>query len=108
MTSTPQFKLPWAFQILVYPIIRFQDKFVLSSMQSRRILIGTNPSDEKKDKYSPELLVIESVPPTFLVQSADDTRANVFSALAYYQALLEKKVLVLATMNSGIKLYGFN
>lgn len=92
MTSTPQFKLPWAFQVLVYPIISFQDKFVLPRMQSRKTLIGVNPSEEKKRMYSPELHVTETISPTFLVQSADDTQANVHSTLAYYQALLEKKV----------------
>lgn len=93
MTSTPQFKLPWAFQVLVYPIISFQDKFVLSKMQSRKILIGIDASEETKIKYSPELHVTDSISPTFIVQSADDTQANVHSTLAYYQALLEKNVL---------------
>jgi dipeptidyl aminopeptidase/acylaminoacyl peptidase len=61
-------------------------------MQSRKTLIGANPSEEKKQKYSPELHVTDSISPTFLVQSADDTQANVHSTLAYYQALLEKNV----------------
>lgn len=109
MASTLQFKLPFSFQILIYPIISFQDNLVSAKMQSRKALLGNNPSEEKKRFYSPELHVSETNPPTFLIQAADDPQANVQSSLAYYQALLNKKVpaqlLIYQSGGHGFSLY---
>lgn len=92
MASTPQHHLKLAFQILVYPVISFSDALVSPRLQSRKMLLGNNISEEKKRFYSPEVWVNEQNPPTYLIHAADDTQSLVGNSLEYYRALLAKNV----------------
>lgn len=94
MASTPQHYLPLAFQILVYPVISFNDSLVSPRLQSRKMLLGKNISEEKKRFYSPELWVSSKNPPTYLIHASDDTQSLVGNSLAYHKALLAKNIPV--------------
>jgi acetyl esterase/lipase len=90
MASTPQHYLPLAFQVLVYPVVSFNDALVSSRLQSRKMLLGKNITEEKKRFYSPELWVSDKNPPTYLIHAMDDTQSLVGNSLEYYKALLAK------------------
>jgi acetyl esterase/lipase len=73
------------FQILLYPVI--------SMLESQRSsLLGDNPSEELKIKYSNELHVNDNTPPAFITFSTDDRLA--VNAVKYYLSLLEHNVQV--------------
>ncbi len=78
------------FQILIYPVISFQDD--LTHMGSRNNLIGENPTQKKKDEYSNELKVTAQTPPAFIVHASDDGGVKPQNSIAYYLALLQNKV----------------
>ena len=78
------------FQILIYPVISFQDN--LTHMGSRNNLIGENPTQKKKDEYSNELKVTAQTPPAFIVHASDDGGVKPQNSIAYYLALLQNKV----------------
>ncbi|MDR0605230.1 MAG: alpha/beta hydrolase [Bacteroidales bacterium] len=71
------------FQILLYPAISH-----LNSLHSS--LLGENPSEELRIKYSSELQVTENTPPAFVVVSSDDNL--VLNCIAYYLSLREHNV----------------
>ncbi len=77
------------FSILIYPVISFSDKF--GHTGSRDNLIGKNPSFEKIEQYSNELLVKSDTPPSFLVHAFDDW-VNVENSISYFKALKNKGV----------------
>lgn len=78
------------FNILIYPVITMQDG--VTHKGSRRNLIGENPSQEAKDKFSGELHVNENTAPTFLLHSSDDKGVPVENSLKFYKALIENNV----------------
>lgn len=80
------------FQILVYPVISMQDN--LTHGDSRRQLLGDNPSKQLIDLYSSELQVTEKTPPAYLTHATDDNLVDVDNSIQYYEALREHKVPV--------------
>lgn len=81
-----------SFQILVYPVISFQDS--LAHAGSRRQLLGSNPLKEKVDFFSNELQVSKASPPAYLTHAADDATVDVDNSIVYFEALRKLKVPV--------------
>jgi acetyl esterase/lipase len=80
------------FLIVVYPVISMQDS--LTHADSRRQLLGANPSKELKDEYSNELHVDEYTPPTWITQAADDNVVDVDNSIDFFETLRHHKVPV--------------
>lgn len=80
------------FAILIYPVISFDS--TITHKGSRNNLVGSNPSKEKADLFSNELLVTASTPPGFLVHASDDGAVPVENSIRYYQACVKNKVPV--------------
>jgi dipeptidyl aminopeptidase/acylaminoacyl peptidase len=59
---------------------------------SKEKLLGLNPSQELTDKFSSELHVNSTTPPTFIVHASDDKSVPVENSINYYLALKNKKV----------------
>jgi acetyl esterase/lipase len=78
------------FSILCYPVISFTAPF--SHMGSARNLLGQKPDPELLKNLSNETQVTEKTPPTFIFHTQEDTGVPPQNALAYYSALVEKKV----------------
>ena len=58
------------FQILVYPVISMEDS--LTHPDSRKNLLGDNPSKAIIDQFSNELHVNSNTPPAYLTHAGDD------------------------------------
>ena len=80
------------FQILVYPVISMQDS--LTHKDSRRQLLGANPSKEMIDLYSNELQVDKNSPPAYITQAADDKVVDVDNSIIYFEKLRHHNVPV--------------
>lgn len=80
------------FQILVYPVITMQES--LTHADSRRKLLGANPSKENITKFSNEMQVDETTPTAYITHAADDVTVDVDNSIHYFEALRHKKVLV--------------
>jgi acetyl esterase/lipase len=80
------------FQILVYPVISMQDS--LTHKDSRRQLLGSNPSKETIDLYSSELKIDKNSPPAYITQAADDKVVDVDNSIIYFEKLRHNKVPV--------------
>lgn len=78
------------FQILVYPVISMQDK--LTHGDSKRKLLGENPSKETVDAYSNELQITGNTPPAYITHAGDDNLVVVENSLSYYEQLLKHDV----------------
>lgn len=78
------------FQILVYPVISMQDN--LTHGDSKRKLLGDNPSKETVDKYSNELQITDNTPPAYITHAGDDGLVVVENSLSYYKQLLKHQV----------------
>lgn len=78
------------FQILVYPVISMQEN--LTHADSRRQLLGDNPSKEDVDLFSNELQVDEDTPPAYITHAGDDTTVDVDNSINYFDALRQHKV----------------
>jgi acetyl esterase/lipase len=78
------------FMILVYPVISMTDS--VTHMGSRVNLLGEQPTEELVNRYSNELQVTASTPPTFLVHAGDDGAVPVKNSLLFYDALLAHSV----------------
>ncbi|MEI6948119.1 alpha/beta hydrolase [Paraflavisolibacter sp. H34] len=78
------------FQILVYPVISMQDS--LTHADSRRNLLGRQPSRETVDLFSNELQVTARTPPAYLTHAADDKLVDVDNAIAYFEKLRHQGV----------------
>ena len=72
------------FQVLVYPVISFQETVGHSGSSSR--LLGKEPDPGLIDHYSNELHVTAETPPAFLVTTYDD-RVKMENSLLYFSAL---------------------
>lgn len=92
MSFTPKNPLHFSFNILVYPVISFKDEYVSPKLQSRKVLLGDQISEEKKLVYSPELFIAENHPPSFLIHAMDDKTSFVENSLVYYEQLVSKKI----------------
>lgn len=73
------------FQILVYPVISMQDS--LTHKDSRRKLLGDNPSQEKINKFSNEMHVDENTPPAYITHAGDDNLVDVDNSIFYFEKL---------------------
>jgi len=73
------------FQILVYPVISMQDS--LTHKDSRRKLLGDNPSQEKIDEFSNEMHVDENTPPAYITHAGDDNLVDVDNSIFYFEQL---------------------
>lgn len=79
-----------SFIVLVYPVISFADS--LTHKLSRQNLIGPDYSTDKIEKYSNELHVDESTPPTFITHSINDDIVSVGNTLYFYAALQQASI----------------
>jgi len=77
------------FIILVSPVISMG---IYAHAGSRKNLLGENPSKDLIEKYSAELQVKSTTPPTFIVHAFDDKAVSVRNSLMFYEALLDKTV----------------
>lgn len=80
------------FQIVVYPVISMKDS--LTHRDSRRSLLGRNPSNELINEYSNELQVSNGTPPAYITHAADDKVVDVDNSIAYFQSLRRHNVEV--------------
>lgn len=78
------------FVALVYPVISMQDN--LTHKDSKRNLLGSNPSKEITDLYSNELQVDAKTPPAFLVHAEDDKVVDIDNSIVFYQSLKKNNV----------------
>lgn len=78
------------FMALIYPVITMAES--VAHEGSRKNLLGDNPSAELVERYSSELHVRASTPPTFLLHSSDDGAVPVKNSLLFYDALFASKV----------------
>jgi acetyl esterase/lipase len=80
------------FQVVVYPVISMQDS--LTHSDSRKNLLGKNPSKETIDLYSNELQVTNNTPPAYITHAADDKVVDVDNSVRYFEALRHNKIPV--------------
>lgn len=78
------------FQVVVYPVITMQEK--LTHRDSRRMLLGDTPSQERIDLFSNEMQVNENTPPAYITHAADDNVVDVDNSIHYFEALRHNKV----------------
>lgn len=77
------------FMVLIFPVITMQDPFAHAA--SRRALLGANPTDEQKQRWSVDQQVTKDTPPAFLVHSSEDNVAVVENSLLFYQGMRRAK-----------------
>jgi len=80
------------FQILIYPVVTMQEN--LTHADSRKQLLGTDPTKETVDLFSNELQVDQQTPVAFLIHAADDRTVDVDNSINYFEALRKNKVAV--------------
>ena len=80
------------FLVLVYPVISMDSK--VTHIDSRRALLGENPSQEAIDYFSSELHVSAKEPPTLLLHAVDDKLVDVKNSLLFLEALKQAGVAV--------------
>ncbi|MDO3383130.1 alpha/beta hydrolase [Gilvimarinus algae] len=78
------------FQILVYPVISFDDS--IAHTGSRTNLLGEPAEPQWQAYFSNETQVTAQTPPAFLIHASDDTAVVVENSLRYYEALRAKDV----------------
>jgi acetyl esterase/lipase len=78
------------FVILVYPVITMKDS--LTHADSRKNLLGRNPSKEIINEFSNELQVDENTPPTYITHASDDNVVDVDNSILFYEQLRHHKV----------------
>lgn len=78
------------FQVVVYPVISMQDS--LTHLDSRKNLLGKQPTKETIDQYSNELQVTANTPPAYITHAADDKVVDVDNSIAYFENLRHHKV----------------
>jgi acetyl esterase/lipase len=84
------------FLILVYPVISMDAK--LTHMNSRKALLGNDPSEATVRFFSNELHVTRDVPPTFILHASDDGLVDVDNSIVFFQALRRAGVPVEARL----------
>ncbi|WP_342645329.1 alpha/beta hydrolase [Mucilaginibacter sp. CSA2-8R] len=80
------------FLVVVYPVISMQDS--LTHADSRRNLLGNNPTNELKKLYSNDLQVDAETPPTYITHAADDKLVDVDNSIMFFESLRRHKVPV--------------
>ncbi len=95
------------FLILVYPVISMQDS--LTHSDSRKNLLGENPSKEIIDHFSNEMCVTPHTPPTYIIHAADDRVVTVKNSTIFYEALkknnVKAEIQIYPTGNHGFVLF---
>jgi acetyl esterase/lipase len=84
------------FLVLVYPVISMDAK--IAHMDSRRNLLGSNPTEAQVRLFSNELQVTKDTPPTLLLHAADDALVDVDNSIAFFEALRHAGVPVEARL----------
>jgi len=84
------------FLIVVYPVISMDEK--ITHMDSRKGLLGVNPSADKVRLFSNELQVTEETPPTLILHAADDRLVDVDNSVLFFEALRHAGVPVEARL----------
>lgn len=77
------------FQILFYPVISMSSDITERGTQVN--LIGENPTDEIRDRYSLQLQVTANTPPAFILLSADDG-VSPMNSIEYFIALHRQNI----------------
>ena len=85
-----------SFLVLVYPVISMDAK--ITHMDSRRALLGNNPSDALIREFSNELHVTKVTPPTLILHAADDRLVDVDNSIVFFEALRHAGVPVEARL----------
>jgi len=78
------------FLILVYPVISMQSQ--LTHADSRRNLLGSNPSQETIDLFSNEMQVDQNTPPAYITHAGDDKLVDVDNSIQFYESLRHHNV----------------
>jgi acetyl esterase/lipase len=73
------------FLIAVYPVVSMDAR--ITHMDSRKALLGENPSDDRVRLFSNELQVSADTPPTLLLHAGDDRLVDVDNSIRFYEAL---------------------
>jgi len=66
----------------------------LTHRDSRKQLLGEQPSQQLIDLFSNELQVKDNTPPAYITHAADDTTVDVDNSIGYFEALRKHKVQV--------------
>ena len=74
-----------SFLLLVYPVISMDAK--ITHMDSRKALLGADPSESQVRFFSNELHVTKDTPPTLILHAADDRLVDVDNSIAFFEAL---------------------
>jgi acetyl esterase/lipase len=80
------------FMVLVSPVIDLSTNYAHAG--SVKNLLGPNPSDDLKKRYSVQLRVTADTPPCFIADAVNDKTVNPMNSLLFYQALLQNNVPV--------------
>ena len=78
------------FVILVYPVISMKDS--LTHADSRKNLLGANPSKELINLFSNEMQVDANTPPTYITHAGDDKVVDVDNSILFYEQLRHHNV----------------
>lgn len=89
IADTEKINLRPDFQVLVYPVISFEESVHAGTMNN---LLGNNPSDSLRHYFSANVNVNKNSPPTFLVHAKDDKTVPVANSILMNQALKSKGV----------------
>jgi acetyl esterase/lipase len=73
------------FLVLVYPVISMDAK--ITHLDSRKALLGNDPSDSRIRFFSNELHVTRDTPPTLILHAADDRLVDVDNSVVFFEAL---------------------
>ncbi len=84
------------FLVLVYPVISMDAK--ITHMDSRKALLGADPSDSQIRFFSNELQVTKDTPPTLILHAADDRLVDVDNSIVFFEALRHAGVPVEARL----------
>jgi acetyl esterase/lipase len=77
------------FIVLIFPVITMLEPVTHGTTQKG--LLGANPTDELKHRWSVEERVTKDASPTFLVHSSQDNTAPVENSLLFYTAMRKAK-----------------
>jgi acetyl esterase/lipase len=84
------------FLIVVYPVISMDGK--ITHLDSRKALLGTDPSEDQIQLFSNELQVTKDTPPTLILHAADDRLVDVDNSIVFFEALRHAGVPVEARL----------
>ena len=73
------------FLIVAYPVISMDAR--ITHMDSRKALLGTNPSEDLVRMFSNELQVSAQTPPTLILHAGDDRLVDIENSILFYDAL---------------------